>query len=51
MSDELVFEEVNKGTLVVALAEEVSPVVERDFARRVGPWFMAPGGGIFIDGV
>jgi hypothetical protein len=51
MSDELVLEEVNEGPLVIALTEEVPPVVERDFARRVGPGFMAfRGGGIFVDG-
>jgi hypothetical protein len=33
MPDELVFEKVNKSTLVVALAEEVPPVVKGNLAR------------------
>jgi hypothetical protein len=41
MPDKLVFEKVNKGTLVIALAEEVPPVVKGNLARRVGPVFMA----------
>jgi hypothetical protein len=33
MPDKLVFEKVNKGALVVALAQEVSPIVKRNLAR------------------
>ena len=51
MRRKLVFKEIDPRSLVVALAKEVAPVVERDFARRVGPMLIAfRRGNIFVDG-
>ena len=51
MRRKLVFKEINPCSLVVALAKEVAPVVERDFPRGVGPMLIAfRRGNIFIYG-
>ena len=49
--DELVLEEVDKRALVLLAAEEVPPVVERDFRGRVPPGLVARvwTGGVIVD--
>ena len=50
MLNQFVLEEIDKGALVFTFAEEVTPVVEGDLARRIFPWFVAfTGRCIFID--
>jgi len=36
--NELVFEEVNEGSLILFLAEKVSPIIFRDFGWWIMPW-------------
>ena len=50
VGNELVFEEVDKSTLIFTFGEKLAVIVEGDLGWRVNPWFEAiPSGDVFVD--